>query len=286
MSLEAMTWALNEAPVKNPSARFVLVGLANHAGPDGGAAFPSVATLVAYTGLSERTVRSQLDALEAAGVIVRCDPEVVARHIRRADRRPVGYDLQLHVKREVQPSHPDEVQNLHPVPATGCNQRTNGVQLARERGAAVAPEPSLNHPEPSVSPSRPPSGRTDDEDPRITEAITTIAIRRLEAAPDAPTDRGKRRRYQRTIEANLRAEDHAHQVLAAHLATNPTATAAALADAWTDPSQAAARPDRRRTRTEWLTDQGYLYPTAAAAEAAADDLVAAGTLRPDTMAVA
>jgi hypothetical protein len=37
--------------------KFVLVGLANHAGPDGMGAFPSVATLVRYTGLSERTVR-------------------------------------------------------------------------------------------------------------------------------------------------------------------------------------------------------------------------------------
>jgi hypothetical protein len=33
----------------------VLVGLANHAGPDGTAAFPSVATLVRYTRLAERS---------------------------------------------------------------------------------------------------------------------------------------------------------------------------------------------------------------------------------------
>ena len=43
------------------ACKFVLVGLANHAGPDGTAAFPSVATLVRYTGLSERTVRTRLD---------------------------------------------------------------------------------------------------------------------------------------------------------------------------------------------------------------------------------
>ena len=39
----------------------MLVGLANHAGPDGTGAFPSVATLVRHTGLSERTVRTCLD---------------------------------------------------------------------------------------------------------------------------------------------------------------------------------------------------------------------------------
>jgi DNA-binding transcriptional regulator PaaX len=46
-----------------------LVGLANHAGSDGSGAFPSVATVVRYTGLSERTVRTCLDRLEAGGTI-------------------------------------------------------------------------------------------------------------------------------------------------------------------------------------------------------------------------
>ena len=73
MSVEAISWALNLAPVPadrsgqpSTACKFVLVGLANHAGPDGTAAFPSVATLVRYTGLSERTVRTCLDRLEAA----------------------------------------------------------------------------------------------------------------------------------------------------------------------------------------------------------------------------
>jgi hypothetical protein len=68
LSVEAISWALNLAPVPadrsgQPSSacKFVLVGLANHAGPDGTGAFPSVATLVRYTGLSERTVRTCLE---------------------------------------------------------------------------------------------------------------------------------------------------------------------------------------------------------------------------------
>ena len=76
MSVEAISWALNLAPVPadrsgQPSStcKFVLVGLANHAGPDGTGAFPSVATLVRYTGLSERTVRTSLDCLEADGIM-------------------------------------------------------------------------------------------------------------------------------------------------------------------------------------------------------------------------
>jgi hypothetical protein len=72
VSVEAISWPLNLAPVPadrggqlSSACKFVLVGLANHAGPDGTGAFPSVATLVRYTGLSERTVRTCLDRLEA-----------------------------------------------------------------------------------------------------------------------------------------------------------------------------------------------------------------------------
>ena len=77
----------------------MLVGLANHAGPDGTAAFPSVATLVRYTGLSERTIRTCLDRLQAEGILSPCDPDIVAARIKRADRRPQGWDLNLSLVR-------------------------------------------------------------------------------------------------------------------------------------------------------------------------------------------
>jgi Helix-turn-helix domain len=106
VSVEATSWALNLAPVpadrggqRSSACRFVLVGLANHAGPDGTGAFPSVATLVRYTRLSERTVRTCLDRLEAEGIISPCDPGIVAAWIKRADRRPQGWDLNLSLVR-------------------------------------------------------------------------------------------------------------------------------------------------------------------------------------------
>ena len=207
MSVEAISWALNLAPVPrdrggkpNPACKAVLIGLANHAGPDGKEAFPAVRTLIRYTCLSERTVQTALDRLEDAGIIRPCDPAVVAAKIKRADRRPQGWDLAMHLIRDdldeedlaalerqfpgltarvmamrtanaqvtdgaddgVQQLHPaaetpvdnvaGEVQPLHPVAATGCNHRANGVQLLRERGAAVAPEPSFEPPtEPSAA---------------------------------------------------------------------------------------------------------------------------------------
>jgi len=74
VSVEATSWALNLGPVpagrggQPSSAReFVLVGLANHAGPDGTGALPSAATLVHYTGLSKRTVRTGMNVLAAEG---------------------------------------------------------------------------------------------------------------------------------------------------------------------------------------------------------------------------
>jgi len=103
MSVEAISWALNLAPVprdsrgkRNPAYKAVLIGLANHAGPDGTGAFPSIQTLVRYTDLSERTVVTALDRLEAEDTIRPCDPAIVAARIKRADRRPQGWDLAMH----------------------------------------------------------------------------------------------------------------------------------------------------------------------------------------------
>ena len=80
---------------RSTARKFVLVGLADQAGPDGTGAFPSVATLVRYTGLSERTVRTCLDRLEAQGIIWPRDPDIVAARIKRAGRRPQGWALNL-----------------------------------------------------------------------------------------------------------------------------------------------------------------------------------------------
>jgi hypothetical protein len=215
VSVEAMSWALNLAPVprdrggrRNSACKAVLIGLANHANPDGTAAFPSVKTLVRYSDLSERTVRTALDRLQADGIIRPCDPAIVAAKIKRADQRPQGWDLATHLVRDdlsdavlaaLEPQFPglrarvaamrapasthaedtnDGLQRLHPAagtvvdnvthgvqpphPAagTGCSHRADGVQSAHERGAAAAPEPSL---EPSREPS---AARAPEGDPR------------------------------------------------------------------------------------------------------------------------
>jgi hypothetical protein len=107
VSVEAISWALNLAPVPcdrgrkpNPACKAVLIGLANHAAPDGKEAFPSEKTLVRYTCLAKRTVQTALDRLEAGGIIRPCDPAIVVAKIKRADRRPQGWDLAMHLVRD------------------------------------------------------------------------------------------------------------------------------------------------------------------------------------------
>jgi hypothetical protein len=148
MSIEAISWVLNRAPI--PAGRrdasslaMVLIGLANHADPEGCNAFPSVGTLVRYTRLSERSVQNALRALEELGLITPSDPQIVAAYVKRADRRPNGWDLVVHSSVH---NRAGGVQTLHPVGSNGVQILRNGVQTTTSRGAESAPEPSLNHP--------------------------------------------------------------------------------------------------------------------------------------------
>jgi hypothetical protein len=107
VSTAALCWTFNLAPVPtdkngkpNSACAFVLAGLAKHAHADGRNAIPGVATLVRYTRLCERTVRVALDRLAAARIIVPGDPDIAAALIRRGDRRPQIWDLNLDLVRD------------------------------------------------------------------------------------------------------------------------------------------------------------------------------------------
>jgi hypothetical protein len=167
MSIEAISWALNKAPIpRDPrdssSLTIVLVALANHADPDGRNAFPSVATLTRYTRLSERSVRNALRSLESLGLIRPSDPEIVAAYVKRSDRRPNGYDLALELVEVAVDSPGDlvdrstrEGQSLPPADQ-------HGGQTAQPRGAnndrtggRACPRNVLNHPRNRPAPSAP-----------------------------------------------------------------------------------------------------------------------------------
>ncbi|QGZ16936.1 helix-turn-helix DNA binding domain protein [Arthrobacter phage LittleTokyo] len=149
MSLQAMVWALKSAPVPDPIAHLVLIGLADHANDDGSCARPSVAVLAGYARCSVRSVQNKLRDLEDCGLIVKGDQRSV-EHLA-ANRRPVVYDLNL----GVQLVHPKKsgVHEKGPRGAQafqqGCTPVPTGVQAYADRTVL---EPSLNRP---VEPSMP-----------------------------------------------------------------------------------------------------------------------------------
>lgn len=151
MSLRAILWALQDAPVEDPTQALILCAMAETAHDDGTEARASQATYARYARCSERTLRRHLKAMEAAGVIIRGDQSLVA-HLR-PDRRPVVWDLNM--------------------PRTGghFDRPVTGVRSIGERGDTYArsdrtrvadkpkPEPSLKN-EPSTLFADPPSNAT------------------------------------------------------------------------------------------------------------------------------
>jgi DNA-binding transcriptional regulator YhcF (GntR family) len=68
MSTETMALVLR-AKIERPSWKAVLMALAEHAGPDGSNAHPSVERMAIYTGLGESTIRQKLGELRDEGLI-------------------------------------------------------------------------------------------------------------------------------------------------------------------------------------------------------------------------
>src|SRR6187399_1843993 len=67
MSIQMIAKVL-DLELNDPSAKAVLIGLANHTSPEG-QCFPSVRRLMRYSGLSERTVRETIRRLKEMGLI-------------------------------------------------------------------------------------------------------------------------------------------------------------------------------------------------------------------------
>ncbi|QGH74533.1 replication initiation protein [Arthrobacter phage Kuleana] len=150
MSLQAMVWALKTAPVPDPIAHLVLIGLADHANDDGTTARPSISLLAEYARCSPRSVQNKLRLLESLGLIRKGDQRGV-EHLA-ANRRPVVYDLNLAAGVHV--VHPKN-SGVHDGASwgargdnLGCTAVPTGVHTFADRTVL---EPSLNHPsEPSM----------------------------------------------------------------------------------------------------------------------------------------
>jgi hypothetical protein len=93
VSVQAITWVLEDAPDLPPHLVGTLLGLANHADRHGRGCYPGQATLAFYTRKADRAIRKDLVQLLGLELIRRGDQRLV-QHIA-ADERPVVYDLAL-----------------------------------------------------------------------------------------------------------------------------------------------------------------------------------------------
>ena len=69
MSLRATLWALDEAPLTNPTSVLVLVALADEADDEGGSCYPSLRRIADRARVSTNTARDHIRKLEEAGLI-------------------------------------------------------------------------------------------------------------------------------------------------------------------------------------------------------------------------
>lgn len=96
MSLRAHLWALDQAPVKNPTAVLVLVALADEANDDGEGACPYMDKIIQRARCSERSAQEHLRNLFRARLINQGDPGVARRRYKKTGGRvPRVWDLNL-----------------------------------------------------------------------------------------------------------------------------------------------------------------------------------------------
>ena len=152
MSIAIMTevWKLEIEKIP----KFVLVKIADNANEVTGIAYPSVAYLVAFCGMSERTVQRILSDFVKSGVLVIVGYE-------KGGRRPREYVIDLEKAREIHGvvdwKYALRGASVAPLKddhkAEGCQPGTPGVPARHPRGAtAMAPEPSINRHGKEVSP--------------------------------------------------------------------------------------------------------------------------------------
>lgn len=155
MSWKATEWARSQTLATRPGDRHILLLMADRAGDDGDGSFPSVATLAAESGYSERTVQRILKNLIAVGAIAPGNKALAVARIKRADRRPNVYRLCVEKTEKQTADGVTSTTNngvtsvqrgdIHDI--DGVTSVPNGVTSETERGdTAMSPEPPMNHP--------------------------------------------------------------------------------------------------------------------------------------------
>lgn len=137
-----MSWVWQHSKAKG-TTRLVLLALADHAGADGGDAYPSVGRLAARCGMGERAVQGAIKKLRSLGEL-EVEPNTGPRGVNRY-RIPMT---------PADPAPPQNVRPADPAPPPR-NTCTPPPQESTPPPAGSAPEPSRTAIEPSGNrPSR------------------------------------------------------------------------------------------------------------------------------------
>ena len=144
MSLRALVWAMEDAPVTDPHELLVLIVLCDHVGSDTDpVAWPSIGRIATNSRLSESTARRCLQRLVAAGVIAPA-PDAPPRGARRG-WTPTVYRVTAYVEHV-------KSRGVTVTPHTG-----GGVSDRPGRGVKTAPvgchgdtQTKKNHEEPAA----------------------------------------------------------------------------------------------------------------------------------------
>ena len=140
MSLKAITWVMENAPVESPTEMVILYALADRAHDDGSSAWPSYQWIADRAVCSRRTVIRHIKAMEERGLIRRGDQRFV-QHLP-SDKRPTVWNLNLSLRRPTKPdagcqSVTPDVSGVSPEVPAGCHPVQSGV-------SPLSPNPSLN----------------------------------------------------------------------------------------------------------------------------------------------
>jgi len=120
MSIEALNWALN-LQLDKPVWKAVLIGIANHANPNG-QAWPSVARLSLYSGFSEKTIRAAIKQM--------CQANWLHQELRLGTT-PV-YTLPIHGSPPERGTPPVEGRGTPPERGTKPNRTINKNKMQSE----------------------------------------------------------------------------------------------------------------------------------------------------------
>lgn len=199
MSLRAILWVMEDAPVDSQGELAVLYALADRAGDDGTAAFPGQDWIAHRARCSTRTVRNHLKSLEDRGLISRGDSALVD-HIP-VNRRPVVWDLNLGAVR-AENDRPENISGRKigtPWPENSGDLAGKSESFGRK---GVSYKPSLTPHEPPNKPSdtracalSPDWALSDEEVESFAEKYPGVDIRLEESKfRDYWLDRGTKRK--------------------------------------------------------------------------------------------